>query len=163
MKELNKRKIYFIQNKFWRLWERSIQITKILRKKENKLHERHILNIKKSYFKKYLKELRHRKLLKKIYFEQWKIQCKQLKKAEIHIIKLDSYETKKLIKIKKEIFNIFKLNMFQTKSIKYFREQENLRRCLKTDLEEKSKLKKRIQELVLETKDKQLKLTELIK
>ena len=46
------------------------------------------------------------------------------------------------------------------KTQKFNREQENLRRCLKSDLEEKSKLKKRIQELTLEAKEKQLQISE---
>ena len=41
------------------------------------------------------------------------------------------------------------------------RERENLRVLLKSDLEEKMRLKQRIQILTLETKDKSMKISEL--
>lgn len=83
-----------------------------------------------------------------------------MKKKEIKLANINNFKRKRTWRILKEVFNVLQIDRLQGKSQKYFREQENLRRCLKSDLEEKSKLKKRIHDLTLETKEKQLKIAE---
>ena len=85
----------------------------------------------------------------------------EVKRKQLQKERYEELESKKIKDIKLKVFTTLKITMLSSKSQKYYKEQENLRRCLKSDLEEKSKLKKRIQDLILESKEKQMRLAEL--
>jgi hypothetical protein len=93
-----------------------------------------------------------------MYFSNWVQRCRQMRADEHQADKIYAFYWKNTQKLKSRVFNELHFSAFKLKSHRYYREQENLRRCLKTDLEEKFILKKKIHELRLQDKEKQIKL-----
>lgn len=150
----------FIVNKFSKLWSIAYQKQRTLNKIEWDVKLAHKKFQTKQYFKEFQKLFRSNKLLKRVHFSNWVHKCKEITRYEVHTAKVSSFVNKRLRKTKSSVTIAWKLHWLKMKTQKFNREQENLRRCLKSDLEEKSKLKKRIQELTLEAKEKQLQISE---
>ena len=122
-------------------------------------------NQTRRWFKEFRKLFRHQRMIKKMYFKKWINIWRNEKKESLQLsifrTKVENFYKKRTKWTLSNVFSGIRIHWLSSRSKKYFKEQESLRRWLKEDLEEKSKLKRRINELILECKDKQMKLSEL--
>jgi cell shape-determining protein MreC len=98
---------------------------------------------------------------KKFAFKQWVAFISHSKCRENLMSKVHNYTQLKIHNYKALVFHEFRLCTLKSKMLKDRREQENLRALLKSDLEEKFRLKEKIQNLTLESKDKSMQMSEL--
>ena len=169
----NRRKLYEVSNLKQQLivsqwffnWKEIFE----KKKKENSFYKQISTNHNNLTIRQCFKGFRHifrrRVLLKKLYFNKWlsicRIEKREIIKHKVHNLKLNNFKVKQIKTLMMNVFNAIRINWLSTRSKKYFKEQESLRRCLKEDLEEKAKLKRRINDLILEWKEKQMKLVEI--
>lgn len=128
----------FVYQKFMKLWQTNLQNKRLLGEKYEVLKENHKEFTKKQCFEAFRKKYRQNRMHKRLYFKKWVMKCKLQKRKDNINQRIDSLNIIKARQLKQKIFNYLKYNTLTKKVTKYHREQENLRRCLKADLEEKS-------------------------